>query len=107
MPLVRTLAGSRWQCAGVGETRGHEALELTNSGDARGLGTRGGRWGTMNDPTLGKACPVYACIFLDLGAGWGGGGGHHDARYAEGSPATLTVMAHNTLTEEWACKLTS
>ena len=62
-----------------------------------------------NDPTLGGACPVYACLFVDFG-GYGGGmfgggsGGPHEARYAEGSPATLVLMRHPSLEETWTCK---
>ena len=28
---------------------------------------RHGRWGTMNDPTLGAHCAVYSCLFIDFG----------------------------------------
>jgi len=99
MPLVQKLSGSRWSCKQAGEP---SELELTNNGDAHGLGGRGrggGRWGSMNDPTLGAACPVYSCLFIDTG----GGVGQHEARYEEGPPAKLTVLRHADLSTVATC----
>ena len=103
MPLVKTLGGTTWKCEGKGSNKGKTSeLELTGNGDAMGLsGSRSrGRWGTMNDPTLGDACPVYSCVFLDFGGGWGGGA--NEGRY-EKEGKVLTVMKHRDLEEEWRC----
>ena len=43
-------------------------LELKNNGDAI-LGSSVGRWGTMNDPTIGTSCPVNQCLFVDMRGG--------------------------------------
>ena len=67
-PLVKQLAGTSWLCSGA-----WQKLVLTETGDSRGGETPDGRgrWATMNDPTLGDTCPVYSCIFVDIGGGWG------------------------------------
>mmetsp|Transcript_26275 Transcript_26275/g.84847 ORF Transcript_26275/g.84847 Transcript_26275/m.84847 type:complete len:264 (+) Transcript_26275:1858-2649(+) len=66
--LVARLAGSRWECAG-----GAGSVSLAGDGSmASGggaLGQGAGRWGSMNDPTLGDVCPVGSCIFLNARAG--------------------------------------
>ena len=67
-----------------------------------GLGGRRSRWGTMNDPTLEPACPVYACIFID------GSGQQLDAKvgFATGdktTPISLTIMSHKDLKTLWTC----
>ena len=92
MPLIKKLAGSTWSC--IPSNGGSEAsLELGGSGDASGLssghgwGRSSGRWGSMNDPTFGKACPVYECIFIDSG------GAQREAR-VHPSGTELTVMSH-------------
>ena len=90
MPLIRKLASSNWAC--VSGSGGRErTLELGPNGDAAGLsrgwGRASGRWGSMNDPTLGKACPVYECIFIDSG------GVQQEARLHQ-SGTELTVMRH-------------
>ena len=91
MPIIKKLARTSWAC--TSSSGGKDAtLELEASGDASGLGRNGwgrssGRWGSMNDPTLGKACPVYECIFIDSG------GMQHEARLHE-SGTDLTVMRH-------------
>ena len=100
MPLVRKLAGTKWACTAANS--GSEAtLDLRNTGDASGLtsgwGRSTGRWGTMSDPTLGDACPVSRCIYIDYG------GQHHEAALS-GSGKELTVMKHPSLDEEWRCK---
>ena len=87
MPLVRELAGTSWDCDG-GRT-----LTLDSQGGHRGIAKSGGagRWGSMNDPTLGDACPLYACIFLD------GGGGpvqQRNARVGSGTPGLLEPRDH-------------
>ena len=104
MPLVKKLAASQWSCTSGADGSGSAvSLELGGNGDVSGPGMgKRGRWGTMNDPTLGAACPVYACIYIDLGGGWGGGG-HNDARYDAGPPARLTVMQHRDGEVLWKC----
>ena len=63
--LVRRVSGKRFSCTKPGATAA-EVLELANSGDVT-LGRRRGRWGSMNDPTIGEAiCPVNSCLFVDL-----------------------------------------
>ncbi len=63
--LVRRLAGQRFQCTQRDGERA-ERLELSSTGDAT-LGRRRGRWGAMNDPTIGEErCPVRSCLFVDL-----------------------------------------
>ena len=100
MSLVQKLAGSKWQCKNTKDGSRSE-LDLGNTGDASGLTGRGrGRWGSMNDPTLGRKCPVYSCIFIDLG--WAGQ--KHEARHVDGSPETLTVIRHTDLEEVAECK---
>ena len=103
MPLVKQLAGTGWLCASaVGAGGGEQRLQLSNSGDASG-GLGRGRWGTMNDPTLEPACPVYACLFLDIG------GQRHDVKVDRssdghaGSLTGLTVMRHTDLATQWTC----
>ena len=61
MPLVPELAGSEWTC-NVAWSR----LRLGERGDATATPGGAGRWGTMNDPTLGEACPTYHCLFVDV-----------------------------------------
>ena len=73
MPLIKQLAGSAWACTGS-----WHALSLGERGDAIGgasADARGG-WGSMNDPTLGEACPVYRCLFVDAR-------GQHDVGVSE------------------------
>ena len=63
-PLVSGMSGKRFSC--TSNSGATEALELRRTGDAR-LGSRSGRWGAMNDPTIGEAlCPVDYCLFVDL-----------------------------------------
>jgi hypothetical protein len=66
--LVQRLAGARWECDG-----GAGALTLAGDGGMESgggaLGRGGGRWGSMNDPTLGDACPVGACLFFNARVG--------------------------------------
>ena len=64
--LVQKLAGSAWQCTEQGGDYATSPLELARGGDVTGLKGRAGRWGTLNDPTLGEGCPVYACLFVDM-----------------------------------------
>jgi len=64
--LVQKLAGSAWQCTEQGGDYATSPLELARGGDVAGLKGRAGRWGTLNDPTLGEGCPVYACLFVDM-----------------------------------------
>ena len=98
MPLVKKLAGTQWTC------KGGTTLTLDGSGNVQGLGRGSGRWGTMNDPTLGERCPVYSCIFLDFGGGFGGGA--HDARFDPNvQPPRLTVMSHQSLEEKHTCAM--
>jgi len=69
MPLVQSLLGARFSCSEVGSEKKSQ-LELSSNGDASGLQGilgRRGRWGSMNDPTLGPQCPVYSCLFIDFG----------------------------------------
>jgi len=66
--LVQRMSGKRLTCTRgrSGESAATEPLELHNTGDAA-LGRRRGRWGAMNDPTIGEAlCPVNSCLFVDL-----------------------------------------
>jgi len=102
MPLVKKLAGSRWTCKGE---RGERQLALSAEGNAEGLAQHSsrGRWGTMNDPTLEPACPVYSCIFIDVGGGYGGNA--YEARFDQAEPPTLTIMRHPGLEEEWKCQM--
>jgi hypothetical protein len=103
MPLVQKLAGSRWSCTGTGDAK-TGSLDLSNGGDVSGPSHGGhGRWGSMNDPTLGAACPVYKCIFIDGGGGWGGGRGQHEARYEDTATEKLTLLQHHDLKEVWSC----
>ena len=64
--LVQKLAGSAWQCTEQAGDYGASPLELTRTGDVTGLKGRAGRWGTLNDPSLGEGCPVYSCLFVDM-----------------------------------------
>ena len=69
-PLVKQLAGSRWTCQEDGGAAGAGAsVTLASSGDVKGLPLGTGRWGTLNDPTLGASCPVYHCLFVDFPRG--------------------------------------
>jgi len=100
--LVKELAGSEWQCRAAGE---ESTLTLGATGDASGLKAggsffgRAGRWGSMNDPSLGDECPVYGCLFIDLG------GSKHDARVegTAGARTGLRVFNHMPWTEKWTC----
>ena len=51
----------------------------------------------MNDPTLGDACPVYQCIFIDLRSQ-----GQHDAKVSHDG-TELTLMIHASGERVWAC----
>ena len=53
----------------------------------------------MNDPSLGDDCPVYGCLFIDLG------GSKHDARVegAAGARAGLRIFNHMPWAEKWTC----
>jgi hypothetical protein len=110
MPLIKELQNTRWACKGIGG--GDATVELSDRGDARGLPSgsglsgfvmgkvgRAGRWGSMNDPTLGEACPLYSCIFIDAN------GAQHEGRLSE-SRDSLTVMSHSSLEVEWRCTKT-
>jgi hypothetical protein len=61
--LVQQLAGSSWECTHARGGR-KATLKLTSKGDAQF--PRNGRWGSMNDPTLGESCPVYVEIVVDM-----------------------------------------
>ena len=54
----------------------------------------------MNDPSLGSACPVYSCLFLDMGL-------QHDVRVEGGGLLSagnrLVILVHKDLTEKWTC----
>jgi len=76
MPLIKRLVGSEWAC------EDGSSLQLGGNGDARWRSGRSGRWGSMNNPDLGGACPVGACIYVDVS------GSHNVA--VNGS--SLTVM---------------
>ena len=66
-PLVKRLAGSRWTCREEGAAAGQGTpLSLTATGDAKGLPLGIGRWGALNDPILGRECPMYNCLFVDF-----------------------------------------
>jgi len=105
MPLISQLADSNWACAraagqpaaarsmfGASSTA---SLSLRRTGDATGL-DGSGRWGSMNDPTLGDTCPVYSCIFIDLR------GASHDAKLSSDGKL-LSVMAHASGAQAWTC----
>ena len=57
--LVKQAANTRFACTGG------TSLELKGNGDAL-LGGARGRWGAMNDPTIGSSCPVDHCLFVDV-----------------------------------------
>uniref|UniRef100_A0A6S9ZCS6 Uncharacterized protein n=2 Tax=Chrysotila carterae TaxID=13221 RepID=A0A6S9ZCS6_CHRCT len=80
--LVQALAGASFDCEYKQE---RAELSLSAQGDATGLGLARGRWGSMNDPTLGAACPVYRCVFIDFG------GRRHNAAVSEANDR-LSVM---------------
>jgi hypothetical protein len=66
--LVKKLADTTWECVSAADKTSAK-LGLTAGGDVSHLDFRRlGRWGSMNDPALGEACAVHACIFLDSGA---------------------------------------
>ena len=50
----------------------------------------------MNDPTLGEACPVYHCLFLDTG------GSKFEVRVSEAFDR-LTMLDHRSLQEKQRC----
>jgi len=81
MPLVKALAGSDWTCDSA-----WSRVRLGERGDATVTPGGTGRWGTMNDPTLGEACPTYHCLFVDVRGQYNVGVG------AAGD--TLTVYGH-------------
>lgn len=95
-PLIQQLAGTSWLCNGTDGSDRRSPLELKASGDAVGLSVMG-RWGSMNDPTLGAACPVYHCIFIDL---WRQG--EHDALVSP-SATELLMMDHAKGELAWRC----
>jgi len=103
MPLVGQLGATDWICTSADAPRRTESLQLSDAGDVNGLGGTRSRWGTMNDPTLEPACPVYACIFID------GSGQQLDAKvgFATGdktTPISLTIMSHKDLLKTmWTC----
>ena len=89
--LVKELVDSAWTCKDTQDAVSE--LKLSRSGDASmssGSFSRGstGRWGSMNDPSLGAACPVYSCLFIDFG------GSKHDARIEgeEGARKRLVLL---------------
>mmetsp|Transcript_28537 Transcript_28537/g.66848 ORF Transcript_28537/g.66848 Transcript_28537/m.66848 type:complete len:586 (-) Transcript_28537:326-2083(-) len=65
--LVKALAGSVWECGKDGGSK--QKLELAENGGARGIERATGRWGSLNDPTLGAPCPVHHCLFVDFSGG--------------------------------------
>lgn len=68
MPLVKRLLGARFACESVDSRKKKETLKLENDGSAKLQSqSHPGRWGTMNDPTIGSHCKVYSCIFIDIG----------------------------------------
>ena len=70
MILVKQLIGASFECVDAKSGSKQGVLKLLDGGDVTStlnkIG-RGGRWGSMNDPTLGAGCPVYSCIFVDSG----------------------------------------
>ena len=112
MPLVKKVAGTSYKCSPAGGKGGEAAtVEFTATGDVRGLprksaggwggfgASRDGRWGSMNDPTLGDACPVYSCLYADAG-----GGAQHEIKVAT-DLSTMTIMSHADLTPQFECTL--
>ena len=71
--LVGQMSGRRFRCARSARADAPNVeLELLDSGDAK-LDGRTGRWGSMNDPTIGEAvCPVNHCLFVDVGGAHNG-----------------------------------
>jgi len=67
--LVRQVHGKRYSCTPTAPgSAAAGTLELGDSGDATLGRSRRGRWGAMNDPTIGAdVCPVNSCLFVDLG----------------------------------------
>jgi len=77
--LVQRLVGSQWNCAnGAGLLTLDSNGNVETSGGALGKGK--GRWGSMNDPTLGDACPIGSCVFFNAR------GGDFVAAISSGSP---------------------
>lgn len=66
MKLIQQLMGTTYSCTSTDSGK-QVVLELSEKGDAHGL-VRPGRWGSMNDPTLEPHCPVYSCVFIDVGS---------------------------------------
>ena len=96
MPLVKKLAGSAWTCTGS-----WQALSLSDSGDATGGANPDGRgrWGSMNDPTLGdEACPVYRCIYVDVR------GQQHNVRVSSEQDELVAFAANNMRAPLATCK---
>ena len=96
MPLIKQLAGSAWACTGS-----WHALSLGERGDAIGGASADarGRWGSMNDPTLGdEACPVYRCIFVDVR------GQQHNVRVSSAHDELVAFAAHDMRAPLATCK---
>jgi len=69
VPLVQQVARQKYKCtSGQSLMSRSDPLELKDNGDAI-LGSTVGRWGTMNDPTIGTSCPVNQCLFIDMRGG--------------------------------------
>lgn len=96
MRLIKQLAGSAWACTGS-----WQALSLSERGDAIGGASADarGRWGSMNDPTLGdEACPVYRCIFVDVR------GQQHNVRVSSAQDELVAFAAHDMRAPLATCK---
>ena len=93
---IKQLAGSAWACTGS-----WHALSLGERGDAMGGASADarGRWGSMNDPTLGdEACPVYRCIFVDVR------GQQHNVRVSSAHDELVAFAAHDMRAPLATCK---
>lgn len=86
-PLVGQMAKRRFSCAPVSANTGAaRELQLSDSGDVV-FGSSDGRWGAMNDPMLGAACPPYACLFVDVP-------GQQMNGHVQADGAKLTLLAN-------------
>ena len=56
MPLIKKLAGTKWECAGAGGSSGRTTeVELARTGDVSGIG-RGGVRSPQRPPNLASPC---------------------------------------------------
>jgi hypothetical protein len=106
--LVKQTAGKRYGC--IKEDGGQEdPLEFLSSGDVT-IGRHEkltGRWGAMNDPTIGEErCPIGQCLFVDFA-----GGGQMMNAHVDGQSLTIyqdhykVRSAAKRATPTWRCKL--